>query len=355
MNTYLITGGAGFIGSNLVDELIKENKIIVIDNFDDYYSSELKEKNIQESITHAHYHLEKVDIRNQEEVQRVFQENTIDFVIHLAGIGGVRYSIVNPEKYQEINYIGTLHILEAMRKYRVKNILFASSSSVYGDCEEVPFKETFSCNMPISPYAASKKSAEMLLYVYHHLYGFNVIVNRFFTVYGKRLRPDLAISKFTKCILEEEPIPFYGDGKTYRDYTYIKDIIQGIKRGLAYMQKNENVYEIINLGCGSPITLIQMVETLEKVLHKKAMIHRMDKQEGDVHATYADIAKAKKLLGYHPQYTFEKGIQEFVEWYLETNHITELIDNKATHMPDKKIKINLEKLGENHKIIYKES
>lgn len=321
MDTYLVTGGAGFIGSNLVDELIKENKIVVIDNFNDYYSPKIKENNIKENLNNPNYKLERVDIRNIKEVERVFQENSIDIVIHLAGIGGVRNSIENPKEYQEVNYIGTLNILDAMKKHNITNIIMASSSSVYGNNLEEPFKETYECNTPISPYAASKKSAEMLLYTYHYLYGFNVIINRFFTVYGKRLRPDLAISKFTKYILEEKPIPFYGDGKTYRDYTYIYDIINGIKSGISYLKENKNIYEIINLGCGNPITLNQMVKTLEKALNKKAIINEMNMQDGDVYITNADISKANKLLGYKPQYSFEEGIKEFVKWYLSANKI----------------------------------
>ena len=320
VNTYLVTGGAGFIGSNLVDELIKENKIIVIDNFDKYYSPKLKENNVKGNLDNPNYKIEKIDIREKEKLEKVFQNNHIDVVIHLAAIGGVRNSIENPTEYQEINYIGTLNILETMKKYKVKDIIMASSSSVYGENMDVPFKEIYECNKPISPYAVSKKSAEILLYTYHHLYGLNCIINRFFTVYGKRLRPDLAISKFTKNILEEKPISFYGDGKTYRDYTYVEDIISGIKAELDYLKENNNIYEIFNLGCGNPVTLTNMVETLEKVLNKKAIINYMDMQDGDVHATFADISKANKLLGYKPKFTFEQGIQEFVKWYLNNEH-----------------------------------
>ncbi len=316
-NCYLITGGAGFIGSNLVDSLIKENEIIVIDNFDEYYSSKLKENNIKDNLNNMNYKLEKVDIRNKLEVEKVFRENKIDVVVHLAGIGGVRNSIENPIKYQEVNCIGTQNILDSMKKYDVRNIIFASSSSVYGNCNKVPFKESYECNRPISPYAATKKMCELMLYVYHNLYGFNVIANRFFTVYGKRMRPDLAICKFTRNILEDKEIPFYGDGTTYRDYTYIEDILDGIKRGIKYLETNKNVYEIINLGSGHPINLIKMVETLEKSLNKKAKINKMPMQSGDVQATYADISKAKEILGYEQKYSFEQGIEKFVKWFIK--------------------------------------
>ena len=313
---YLITGGAGFIGSNLADSLIKNNRIIVIDNFDDYYPLEIKKNNIKNNLTNTNYKFENVDIRNKEELERVFSENKIDLVVHLAGIGGVRNSIENPIKYQEVNCIGTQNVLEAMKKYDVKNIIFASSSSVYGNCKDVPFRENYDCNYPISPYAQTKKACEMMLYVYHNLYNFNVIANRFFTVYGRRMRPDLAICKFTKNILNGKEIPFYGDGTTYRDYTYIDDIVKGIESGIDYLKSNENVYEIINLGSGNPITLVQMVEILEKTLNKKAIINKMKMQSGDVDATYADISKARKLLNYEPKYSFEEGIEEFVKWYL---------------------------------------
>ena len=316
MKTYLITGGAGFIGSTLADRLLKEeNKVIVIDNFNDYYNPEVKENNIKNNLSNPNYKLERIDIRNSEDVDRVFCENKIDNIMHLAAMAGVRPSIENPVLYQEVNCLGSQNILEAMKKYNVKNIVFASSSSVYGNIKTVPFKETDTVDYAISPYAATKKANEVMCHVYHKLYGFNVIMLRFFTVYGERQRPDLAINKFTRLIMEGKPIPVYGDGTTSRDYTYIQDIIDGIMKSFKYIEENKNVYEILNLGESEPITLTQMINTIEKVLDKKAIINKLPMQPGDVDRTYADISKAKNMIGYEPRTTFEKGVEKFINWY----------------------------------------
>lgn len=322
MKTYLITGGSGFIGSHLADTLLsKDNKVVVIDNFNDFYNPKIKEKNIEHNLNNPNYKLERIDIRNQNEVNRVFAENEIDNIIHLAAMAGVRPSIENPILYQEVNCLGSQIILEAMKKYDVKNIVFASSSSVYGNTKTVPFKETDIVDYAISPYAATKKANEVMAHVYHKLYGLNVIMLRFFTVYGERQRPDLAINKFTRKIIEGEPIPVFGDGTTSRDYTYIKDIIDGITKSLNYVETHENVYEILNLGESEPITLRQMIVTIEQAVGKKAIIDRRPMQPGDVDRTYADITKAKQLIGYAPKTTFKEGIQSFVNWYLKNKEL----------------------------------
>ncbi len=324
MKTYLITGGAGFIGSHLTDKLLTEgNKVIVIDNFNDFYNPAIKENNIKHNLNNPNYKLERIDIRNQNDVNRVFTENKIDNIMHLAAVAGVRPSIENPILYQEVNCLGSQIILEAMKKYDVKNIVFASSSSVYGNTKTVPFKETDIVDYAISPYAATKKANEVMTHVYHKLFGFNVIMLRFFTVYGERQRPDLAINKFTRLIMEGKPIPVFGDGTTSRDYTYVKDIIDGITKSLNYIETHEDVYEILNLGESEPITLNQMIETIEGAVGKKAIIDRKPMQPGDVNRTYADITKAKQLIGYAPKTSFKEGIQNFVNWYKDNKNLYE--------------------------------
>lgn len=316
MKTYLITGGAGFIGSTLADFLLKEgNKIIVIDNFCDFYNPEIKEENIQEALKSSNYKLYRGDIRDICLLNRIFEENTIDGVVHLAAMAGVRPSIENPILYQDVNCMGTQNILEVMQKHQVNNLVMASSSSVYGNCKEVPFKETYIVDYAISPYAATKKANEVMTHVYHSLYKMNIIMLRFFTVYGPRQRPDLAINKFTRLMLENKSIPMFGDGTTSRDYTYIDDIVAGIKKSIQYVENHDNVYEIINLGNSSPISLKQMIEIIGKVLEVTPNIEQLPMQKGDVEKTYACIEKAKELLGYEPETSFEEGIKKFVKWY----------------------------------------
>lgn len=321
MKTYLITGGAGFIGSTLADRLLLDgNQVIVVDNFNDYYDVSIKERNVAPHLTNNNYKLYRIDICDWNALEKVFKENHIDGIVHLAARAGVRPSIEDPILYQQTNNLGTNHILELAKRYGVKNLVLASSSSVYGNNKKVPFKETDVVDFAISPYAATKKANEVLGHVYHALYGMNMIFLRFFTVYGPRQRPDLAINKFTKLILNDEPIPVFGDGSTSRDYTYIQDIINGIILSIQYVENHENVYEIINLGENTPITLLEMIQTIEKVLGKKAKMNFLPMQLGDVNKTYADITKAKELLGYDPQTSFEEGIRNFVKWYREERH-----------------------------------
>lgn len=316
MKTYFITGGAGFIGSNLTERLLNENhKVVVIDNFCNFYDPKIKEKNVENFLSNNNYWLYRGDIRNINLLEHIFQQNKIDVIIHLAAMAGVRSSIENPILYQEVNVIGTQNVLEVAKKYHVKNLLLASSSSVYGNSTKIPFQEDTVTDFVISPYAASKKANEVMAHVYHKLYQMNIIMLRFFTVYGPRQRPDLAISKFVKLIQENQEIPMYGNGNTARDYTYIDDVIEGIIKAISYVQKNSDVYEVINIGNANPICLTKTIEIMSKELNINPRIKKYPIPPGDVERTFADISKAQKLLGYKPNTSFEEGIHYFVEWY----------------------------------------
>lgn len=307
----LITGGAGFIGSTLADKLIKDNKIIVIDNFNNYYDPEIKENNIKHNLDNLNYKLYRGDILDKDLLDKIFAENKIDLIVHIAASAGVRPSIENPLKYFEVNVLGTLNILEMIKKYKIKKLVFASSSSIYGNSKAEKFSEDLKVSEPISPYAATKLSAEQIIYTYSKLYNFQSICLRFFTVFGPRQRPDLAIHKFIKLIEKDETIPVYGDGSTVRDYTYIDDIVDGIIGAINY---NESQYEIINLGGGSPVSLNEMIKTIEVVLNKKAKIQYLPMQAGDVDRTASDIQKANRLLNYCPKTSFKEGVIKFVQW-----------------------------------------
>lgn len=316
MKTYFITGGAGFIGSSLSDQLLKQgNKVVTIDNFCDFYDPKIKENNILELLKNKNFKIYRNDIRDRQAIKKIFDENNIDIVMHLAAMAGVRPSIENPILYQEVNCMGTQNILEEMREHNITNLVMASSSSVYGNCKKVPFNENMTVDFAISPYAATKKANEVMTHVYHKLYNMNVIMLRFFTVYGPKQRPDLAINKFTRLMLNNEEIPMFGNGLTSRDYTYIDDIVDGIIRACKYTIENENVYEILNIGNSEPVTLKEMIATIGKALKKEPKIKQLPMQPGDVDRTYADITKAKELLGYEPKTTFEQGITNFINWY----------------------------------------
>lgn len=316
---YLITGCAGFIGSNLTDKLLenKDNKLIGVDNLNSFYAKKIKEKNIESALKNRNFIFMENDLLDIKNLNDIFNDYNIDSTIHLAGYGGVRPSIDNPRLYIDNNITATLNILECMKKYEVKNIIFASSSSVYGNSKENIFTETLKVSEPISPYAMTKLACEELLYTYHKLYNINVMALRFFTVYGRRQRPDLAIYKFTKLIFEDKPIPVFGDGSTKRDYTYIDDIIEGIISAINY--KDNNYYEIINLGGGEPVSLEEMINIIENTIGKKAVIERKSMQKGDVMKTAADITKAKKLLNFSPFTRFKDGIKLFIDWYKNYN------------------------------------
>jgi len=308
----LITGGAGFIGSTLADRLLsKGNKIIVLDNFNDYYDVNIKEQNITNNLKNKNYKLFRGDICDRELTDRIFNENEIDIVLHFAARAGVRPSLEDPLEYVRSNIEGTVNILEKIKKYGVKKIIFASSSSVYGNCKADKFSEDLKVTEPISPYAATKLACEQILYTYSKLYEINTVCLRFFTVYGPKQRPDLAIRKFIELIEQDKPIPVYGDGTTMRDYTFIEDIVGGI---CAAMDYDKTLYEIINLGGGSPVTLNEMISTIEDVLGKKAQINRLPLQQGDVIKTVSDITKAQKLLCYKPKTNLKEGIRKFIEW-----------------------------------------
>lgn len=308
---FLVTGGAGFIGSHLVDNLLGEShNVVVLDNFDQFYDKEIKLKNISSARTFDSFQLIEGDIRDRNILEEIFSENNIDVVVHLAAKAGVRPSIENSEEYYDVNINGTLNILETMKKFEVKNLIFASSSSVYGNNEKVPFSENDFVDNPISPYAATKKSGELICHTYHHLYDFKINCLRFFTVYGPRQRPDLAIHKFCKKIMNGESIQMFGDGSTKRDYTYIDDIIQGIKLSI----ENLSGFEVFNLGESRTIELKDLISMIEKEIGKKAVIDKLPLQPGDVEKTFADISKAKELLGYNPQFEIEAGIRNFIDW-----------------------------------------
>ncbi len=306
----LVTGGAGFIGSSLIDQLLAlENNVICLDNFDPFYDKSFKVENLADAQKSKNFVLIEGDIRNQSDLEKCFRLKPIDLVIHLAAKAGVRPSIEDPKGYYEVNVSGTLNILEAMRMFDVKKMLFASSSSVYGNNRKVPFSETDNVDYPISPYAATKKAGELLCHTYHHLFGFDIFCLRFFTVYGPRQRPDLAIRKFTNLILKNQPIEVFGDGSSSRDYTYIDDILDGIVNSMKVLSG----FEIFNLGEAKPISLLQMIGTLEKILNLKITKKQIDMQPGDVLTTYADINKARTILGYSPKWDFENGIIEFIK------------------------------------------
>lgn len=312
MTNVLITGGAGFIGSSLADKLLEQDfNVIAVDNFSDYYSPDIKRNNIKEALKNNNYKLYEADIENLGELEKVFAQNKIDVIVHLAARAGVRPSIEMPIKYVETNILGTTNILEMMRKYGIKKMSMASSSSVYGNCNADKFSEDLDIHQPISPYAATKLADELICYTYHHLFDLQIFMLRFFTVYGPRQRPDLAINKFVRLIEAGKPIDMYGDGSTMRDYTYINDIVDGICKTIGY---DGSGYEIFNLGGGSPVTLKDMIATIETVLGKKASINVLPMQPGDVDKTVSDISKAKKLLGYSPKVDFKTGILNFIEW-----------------------------------------
>lgn len=322
MKTFFITGGAGFIGSNLSEKLIKEgNKVVTIDNFCDFYNPQIKENNIKELSKNKNFKIYRKDIRDRQAIKEIFDENNIDIVMHLAAMGGVRPSIENPVLYQEVNCMGTQNILEEMKIHNIKNLVMASSSSVYGNCKEVPFREDMVVDFAISPYAATKKANEIMTHVYHKLFDINVMMLRFFTAYGPRQRPDLAINKFTRFMLEGKEIPMFGDGTTSRDYTYIDDIVEGIIKSCNYCMENKNVYEILNIGNSSPVSLKEMILTIGQALGVEPKIKQLPMQPGDVDRTYADISKAKKLIGYEPKVSFKDGIKNFVNWYKENQEL----------------------------------
>lgn len=310
----LVTGGAGFIGSHLVKRLIEEeHKIVVVDNFNDYYDPLLKEKRIKIFLKGLKFKIYRIDISDYKKLERVFRENKFDKIVHLAAQAGVRYSLTHPHVYLRSNVDGTLNLLELAKKYKVKDFIYASSSSVYGGNKKILFSEKDRVDNPISLYAATKKADELMAYTYHYLYGLNCVGLRFFTVYGPWGRPDMALFKFMKNILAGKPIEVYGQGRMSRDFTYVNDIIDGILRVVDRTFK----YEIFNLGRSQPEKLMDFIKLIEKNVGKKAKKKMMGMQPGDVRATWADVSKARRLLGYRPKVSLEEGVKEFVDWYGE--------------------------------------
>ena len=311
---YLVTGGAGFIGSHLVERLLESsNYVLCLDNFNDYYDPKIKEKNIQKCLDQKNFQLIRADILDDNLLETLFERNQFDAILHLAARAGVRPSLLQPKLYQEVNIRGTLNLLELAKEHNIKRFILASSSSVYGNNKKVPFSESDSVNNPISPYAATKKACELIAYTYASLYNISISCLRFFTVYGPRQRPDMAIHKFAKLIANGKAIPVFGDGKAKRDFTYISDIIDGIVRSI----ERCNGYNIYNLGESQVINLMDLIGLIEKYIGKKAKINWLPPQPGDVKITYADIAKAKREFDYDPQVNVEEGIKQFVDWFLK--------------------------------------
>jgi len=309
----LITGAAGFIGSHLTDWLLSG-----VDNFDDFYDPKIKRRNIAESLKNKNFQLTEADIRDSAAMDKAIADS-IDIIVHLAAKAGVRPSIAQPVLYADVNVNGTLVLLEAARKHKVNKFIFGSSSSVYGNNEKVPFSEDDNVDFPISPYAATKKAAELICHTYHHLYGLDIICLRYFTVYGPRQRPDLAIHKFAKLIEQGKPIPVYGDGTMSRDFTYINDVIDGTVAAINRLTSREpraanHEFNIYNLGESHPITVNDLIIEIEKALGRKATKEFLPPQPGDVERTYADITKAARDLAYSPTATIQQGLAKFVEW-----------------------------------------
>lgn len=310
----LVTGGAGFIGSHLVDRLLAEGEwqVTVIDDFNDFYDPSIKRENVKAHLASGDYRLVEGGICDNDLVSGLISEIQPECIVHLAARAGVRPSLQQPVLYNETNVTGTLCLLEAARQYGVKQFVFGSSSSVYGINSKVPFAESDRINQPISPYAATKAAGELLCHTYSHLYDIRTVCLRFFTVYGARQRPDLAIHKFSKLIWNGQPIQVFGDGSTRRDYTYIDDIIQGVRAAIDY---DKEIHDVFNLGESDTVELSRLISLLEENLGKQAVIDRQPMQPGDVPITFADISKARELLGYNPHTKIEEGLKHFTGWF----------------------------------------
>lgn len=308
----LVTGAAGFIGSSLVDRLLAEgHEVVGLDNFDAFYDAAVKRRNIESALKNPAFEMVEGDICDAPLLEALFARTRPDRICHLAALAGVRPSIERPADYQKVNIEGTNNLLERCRLDGIRHFIFASSSSVYGERTEVPFRETDRVDHPISPYAATKKAGELLCHTYHHLFDINVHCLRFFTVYGPRQRPDLAIHKFTRLIESGQPIQMFGDGTSSRDYTYIDDIVDGV---VASIERCSG-YGIYNLGESHPVTLTEMIDTIASALGKTPAIERLPMQPGDVSRTYADVSRSREALGYDPHTAFDEGVRRFVEWY----------------------------------------
>jgi len=310
----LVTGGAGFIGSHLVERLLSEgHRVVGLDNFDEFYDPALKRRNLTRALQTPGFRLVEGDLRDEERLRNIFQEENFEMVAHLAARAGVRPSLENPLLYTEVNIRGTLNLLEACKNSGVRRFVFASSSSVYGNNPKIPFAEDDPVDNPISPYAATKKAGELICYTYHHLYGLDIACLRYFTVYGPRQRPEMAIHQFTRLIHQDKKISLFGDGSSRRDYTYIDDAVEGTMGALF----REHGYEIYNIGESQTTTLSQLIQSIEEKVGKKARVDYLPAQPGDVQRTFADIRKAGAKLGYRPRTGIQEGLTRFVRWYLE--------------------------------------
>jgi UDP-glucuronate 4-epimerase len=308
----LVTGGAGFIGSHLVDSLLRDGcAVTIVDNFDSFYDRAVKEDNIAAHRADPRWRLVEADVRHAQSLESHLT-TPYDAIVHLAAKAGVRSSISDPSTYQDVNVAGTQNVLELAKSLRIPQVVFGSSSSVYGINPRVPWSEEDHVLQPISPYASTKVSAELLGHVYSHLYGLRFIALRLFTVYGPRQRPDLAIHKFARLIEQGKPIPVFGDGTTRRDYTFVDDIVNGIRAALRY---DRTMYEVINLGNSTTVTLLETIEGLERAMGRKAVIEWLPPQAGDVPQTWANVEKARALLGYRPGVSYPEGVNRFVDWY----------------------------------------
>lgn len=319
MATILVSGAAGFIGSTLSRFLLaRGDSVVGFDNFHPYYDPALKRENVAELRTSRGFEFHEGDLRDAAFLERCFAGKTVDAVVHLAAMAGVRPSIQDPLLYADVNLTGTMLLLEAMRRHGVTRLMFGSSSSVYGGSKEVPFRESQIADRPVSPYAATKRAGEILCHTYHHLHGFEIACLRFFTVYGPKQRPEMAIHQFTAKIRRGEKIPFFGDGTSQRDYTYVDDIVSGI---VAALDRSRG-FQIYNLGGSNTIALSKLVAHIEKRVGRAAILERLPDQPGDVPITYADVSKAERELGWKPRISIEEGLDRFVSWYLE-RHPTE--------------------------------
>jgi UDP-glucuronate 4-epimerase len=308
----LVTGVAGFIGSHLAEALLaRGEEVIGLDNFDEFYARDSKERNLAAARDHAAFRLVEGDIRDKECLSTL---PDVDAVIHLAARAGVRPSIEQPALYSDVNVMGTTRLLELAGDRRIRTFVFASSSSVYGNNEKVPFSETDDVDHPISPYAATKKAGELLCHTATHLSGMTTLCLRFFTVYGPRQRPDLAIHKFARLLEEGQEIPMFGDGSTSRDYTYVTDILDGVLKALDWAKRHFGCHELVNLGESRTIALSDMIQVIAEEMGKRPIIRRLPMQPGDVNRTFADVSKARRLLGYDPSVEFRDGVRRFVEW-----------------------------------------
>jgi UDP-glucuronate 4-epimerase len=312
----LVTGGAGFIGSHLCEALLcRGHELTILDNFNDFYDPAIKERNVRQVAASGEFELCRADLLDEAALDRLFQSRLPEAVIHLAAYAGVRPSLENPSLYDRVNVTGTINLLERSRTYGVKNFIFGSSSSVYGVNSKVPFSETDPLERPVSPYAVTKRAGELLCYSYHHNYGLSTTCLRFFTVYGPRQRPEMAIHKFTRMLFRRETIPVFHQGQSERDYTYVMDIVEGILAALGHRFD----FEIFNLGNSRTVRLLDLIGALEEATGIQARIELKPAQPGDVPITSADITKAREVLGFDPGMGIEAGIRDFVDWYRRTN------------------------------------